>query len=272
MAGIQRKFFRDDALVLRTYKLGEADHIVSLLGRRSGRMRAVAKGVRRTSSKFGARLSPFGHVDLQLIEGRNLHTVTQVVGIDLYGKRIAEDYQRYTAACAISETAERLTPEEHEPSLRIFQLTLGALRALADGEYPPPLVLDAYLLRAMSAAGWAPALTECAICGRDGQHRAFSVSAGGCVCRNCRPAGSTHPAPETFSLLKALVSGDWKSATASAQQVRNEASGLVSAHLQWHLERSVRSLSYVQRTELRSTEPSLTQRRSAVPNESLENR
>lgn len=246
---MQRKFFRDDALVLRTHKLGEADHIVSLLGRRSGRMRAVAKGVRRTSSKFGARLSPFGHIDLQLIEGRNLHTVTQVVGIDLYGRRIAEDYGRYTAACAISETAERLTPEEHEPSLRIFQLTLGALRALSDGEYPAPLVLDAYLLRAMSVSGWAPALSACAICGTRGDHRAFSVPAGGSVCRNCRPAGSTHPAPETFGLLRALAGGDWKSAIATTQQVRNEASGLVSAHLQWHLERSVRSLSYVQRTE-----------------------
>ncbi|GAA4900056.1 DNA replication and repair protein RecO [Stackebrandtia albiflava] len=248
---MQRRFFRDDALVLRTYKLGEADHIVSLFGRRSGRMRAVAKGVRRTSSKFGARLSPFGHVDLQLIEGRNLHTVTQVVGVDLYGRRIAEDYQRYTAACAISETAERLTPEDHEPSLRVFQLTLGAFRALADGAYPPPLVLDAYLLRSMRVSGWAPALTECAVCGLPGEHRAFSVAAGGCVCRNCRPAGSTHPSPEAFSLMRALTSGDWRTATATAQQARNEASGLVAAHLQWHLERSVRSLSYVQRTELR---------------------
>ena len=172
-----------------------------------------------------------------------------MVGIDLYGRRITADYQRYTVACAISETAERLTPEEHEPSLRIFQLTLGAFRALSDGTHPSPLILDAYLLRAMGAAGWAPALTECALCGRRGEHGAFSVPAGGCVCRGCRPAGSTHPAPETFGLLRALVSGDWKNAVTTTQQVRNEASGLVSAHLQWHLERSVRSLSYVQRTQ-----------------------
>ncbi|MGH8880679.1 MAG: DNA repair protein RecO, partial [Stackebrandtia sp.] len=183
MAGMYRRFFRDDAIVLRIHKLGEADHIVSLLGRHSGRMRAVAKGVRRTSSKFGARLSPFGHIDLQLIEGRNLHTVTQVVGIDLYGRRIAEDYPSYTVACAISETAEKLTPEEHEPSLRIFQLTLGALRALSESAHPPPLVLDAYLLRAMGASGWAPALRECAICVSKGEHRAFSVASVGCVCR-----------------------------------------------------------------------------------------
>ncbi|WP_415645045.1 DNA repair protein RecO [Stackebrandtia soli] len=254
MPGMLRKFFRDDAIVLRTYKLGEADHIVSMLGRRSGRMRAVAKGVRRTTSKFGARLSPFGHIDAQFIEGRNLHTVTQVVGINLYGRTITADYQRYTAACAISETAERFTPEEHEPSLRIFQLTLGALRALSEGVYAAPLVLDAYLLRGMSASGWAPALDACAICGVAGEHRAFSVAAGGCVCRSCRPAGSAHPSDGAFTLMRALSSGDWRTAHASEQPVRNETSGLVSAHLQWHLERSVRALSYVPRTPLRPME------------------
>jgi DNA repair protein RecO (recombination protein O) len=248
---MHRRLFRDDAIVLRVHKLGEADHIVSLLGRHTGRMRAVAKGVRRTSSKFGARLSPFGHIDLQLLEGRNLHTVTQVVGIDLYGRKIAQDYQRYTAACVISETAEKLTPEEHEPAVRTFQLTLGALRALAEGEHAAPLVLDAYLLRAMGVAGWAPALRECAVCGDKGEHRAFSVAAGGCVCRNCRPAGAAHPSPAAFDLMRALSSGDWKGADGSEQRVRNEASGLISAHLQWHMEHSLRSLSYVPRTPLR---------------------
>lgn len=245
---MQRKFFRDDAVVLRVHKLGEADHIVSMLGRKSGRMRAVAKGVRRTSSKFGARLAPFGHIDVQLIEGRNLHTVTQVVGIDLYGKNIVRDYASYTVACAISETAERLTPEEHEPSLRIFQLTIGALRALSDAEHSPPLVLDAYLLRTMGVSGWAPALSECALCGAAGEHRAFSVAAGGCVCRSCRPAGAAHPSPAAITLMRALAKGDWRTADASEPGVRNEASGLISAHLQWHLEHTMRTLPYVSRS------------------------
>lgn len=248
VAGMQRKFFRDDAVVLRTHKLGEADRIVSLLGRRNGRMRAVAKGVRRTSSKFGARLSPFGHVDLQLIEGRNLHTVTQAVGVDLYGRHISSDYPRYTVACAISETAERLTPEEHEPSLPLFQLTLGALRTLSADAHDAPLVLDAYLLRAMDVSGWAPALNGCASCGAAGEHRAFSVAAGGQVCRDCRPAGAAHPSPAAITLMRALATGDWDTADSSQFAVRNEASGLVSAHLQWHMERSIRALSYVPRT------------------------
>ena len=91
-------------------------------------MRAVAKGVRRTTSRFGGRLEPFGHVDVQLAEGRNLDIVSQVEGIHLYGKRFLADYPRYTVASAIAEAAERLTPIEKEPSLDLFQLTLGAMR------------------------------------------------------------------------------------------------------------------------------------------------
>ncbi|MET8911908.1 DNA repair protein RecO [Micromonospora sp. NPDC004551] len=253
MAGYRRQLYRDDAVVLRVQKLGESDRIITLLTRRHGRLRAVARGVRRTTSKFGARLEPFGHVDLQLAgdpkgnHGSSLHTISQAEGIDLYGKRFLGDYPRYTAASAIAETAERLTPIEREPSLRLFQLTLGALRSLAIGEHATTLVLDAYLLRGMAFAGWAPALTACAVCGTPGRHRAFSVPAGGAVCPDCRPPGAAHPAPATIALMSALTTGDWAYADATETPVRRECSGLVAAHLQWHLERALRSLPLVDR-------------------------
>ena len=246
--GFHGKLYRDDAVVLRTQKLGESDRIITLFTRRHGRVRAVAKGVRRTTSKFGARLEPFGHVDVQVAEGRTLHMIGQVEGIDLYGKRFVDDYPRYTAASAIAETAERLTPVEEEPALRLYLLTLGALRALAQGEHAGTLVLDSYLLRAMAFAGWAPALSECAVCGAHGRHRAFSVPAGGCVCPDCRPPGTAHPAPATLDLMAALAEGDWRIADASDAGPRREASGLVAAHLQWHLERALRSLPLVDRS------------------------
>src|SRR5690242_2146622 len=193
--GFRTKLFRDDAVVLRVQKLGESDRIVTLFTRRRGLVRAVARGVRRTSSKFGARLEPFGHIDVQVAEGRgSLHTIAQVEAISLYGKNLMDDYPRYTAASAIAETAERLTPVEEEPALRLYLLTLGALRALTQREHHGGLVLDSYLLRAMGFAGWAPALTACAVCGTPGAHRGFSVPAGGCVCPDCRPPGAAHPA------------------------------------------------------------------------------
>jgi len=242
------RLYRDDAVVLRVQKLGESDRIVTLFTRRYGRLRAAAKGVRRTTSRFGARLEPFGHIDIQFAEGRTLKIVSQVEAIELLGKAFLDDYPRYTAASAIAETAERLTPVEEEPSLRLYLLTLGALRVLAAGEHAGPLVLDSYLLRAMSVAGWAPALKECAVCGAPGAHKAFSVPAGGCVCRDCRPPGAARPAPATLALMTALSVGDWPAADASGAGPRREASGLVAAHLQWHLERALRSLPLVDRS------------------------
>ena len=240
--------YRDEGIVLRTQKLGEADRIVSILTREHGRVRAVAKGVRRTKSKFGSRLEPFGHVDVQLYVGRSLDVVTQVETLTAFGSPLAQDYPRYTAGTAMLETAERLTAEEREPAVQQYLLLVGGLRALVEGTHEPGLVLDAYLLRSLSVAGYAPSFDACARCGIEGPHRAFTVQGGGAVCPNCRPAGSASPAPETLRLLAALLSGDWDIADASDVRHRREGNGLVAAYLQWHLERGLRSLPLVERS------------------------
>lgn len=239
--------YRDEALVLRVHKLGEADRIVSLLTRRHGRVRAVAKGVRRTTSRFGARLEPFTHVDLQCHTGRSLDTVTQVESLHAHGAALAGDYPRWTAGQAMLETAERMTPEEREPATQQFLLLVAGLRALVAAEHAPSLVLDAYLLRSLAVAGWAPSFAECARCGAPGPHRAFSVPGGGMVCAGCRPGGAALPSPESVALMGALLSGDWAQADRSAEIHRREASGLVAAFLTWHLERGLRSLPHVER-------------------------
>jgi len=239
--------YRDEAVVLRTQKLGEADRIAGLLTRRHGRVRAVVKGVRRTKSRWGARLEPFSHVDLQLYAGRELDIVTQADSLAAYGSTIVADYPSYTAGTAMLETAERLTAEEREPSLRLYLLLVGGLRALAEGEHAPTLVLDAFVLRSLSVAGYQPSLTDCARCGAPGPHRAFAVPAGGMVCPGCRPTGSVAPAPATVALLDALGSADWSTADASGGREQREASGLLAAYLQWHLERGLRSLPLVER-------------------------
>jgi DNA repair protein RecO (recombination protein O) len=231
------QLYRDDGIVLRTHKLGEADRIITILGR-SGRIRAVAKGVRRTKSRFGARLEPFTHVDLMLHVGRSLDVITQAEVIRPYGAPLAADYPRYTAGVAMLETAERFTPVEKEPALRQLLLLIGALRALGDGEHAPGLVLDAFLLRSLAVAGYAPALQECARCGAPPSGRrlpAFAVAAGGMVCASCRPPGAASPAAPTVDLMLAL------------RRHQIECSGLVAAYLQWHLEHSIRSLRHVER-------------------------
>jgi DNA repair protein RecO (recombination protein O) len=250
--------YRDEAVVLRVHKLGEADRIVTLLTRRHGRVRAVGKGVRRTTSKFGARLEPGMHVDVQLLtrnpQGadapmhRKLDTVTQTESIAPYGAMLAADYGRWTAVSAICETAERLTSEEGEPALRLYLLVVGALRTLAERHREPGLVLDAFFLRAMATAGWEPALRDCAICAAPGPHESFAVAAGGAVCPGCRPGGAVRPPAGTIALMAALLGADWPAASAASAEAKRAANGLVAAHLQWHLERGLRSLPLVDRS------------------------
>ncbi len=197
--------YRDEAVVLRTHKLGEADRIVTVLSRRHGKVRAVARGVRRTSSKFGARLEPFSHVDVQFATGRTLDVITEAV--------------------------------------TLHALTSGT----SDGPRPASMVMDAYLLRAVATAGFAPALAECAVCGAPGPHEAFSPASGGMVCRRCRPPASALLAPGTLDYLCALISGDWPATREATDVVRRQASGLIAAFVSWHLERGLRTLAYLDR-------------------------
>nr|WP_218881221.1 DNA repair protein RecO [Leifsonia shinshuensis] len=236
--------YRDEAVVLRTHKLGEADRIVTLLSRQHGKIRAVAKGVRRTASKFGSRLEPFMVADVQLYEGRTLDVVTQAETIGAYGALIADDYASYTAANAMVEAADRLT--DAEASLQQYLLLVGALRSLSRREHGPQLTLDSYLLRALSLAGWAPSFQDCSRCGAPGPHEHVVVQLGGVVCADCAPQGAPRIDAATIALLGALLTGDWATADASDESTRSKANGLVAAYTQWHLERGLRSLQHVQ--------------------------
>ncbi|MCW2757632.1 MAG: recO [Nocardioidaceae bacterium] len=241
--------YRDEAIVLRTHKLAEADRIITLLTREHGVVRAVARGVRRTTSKFGSRLEPFTRVDLQLAVGRNLDTITQADTRDPFGSRIAADYEAYTAGSLMLETAERLVAEERQPSVQQYLLLYGALRAMTDGEHRPDDVLDSFLLRSLAVAGYAPSFDGCARCGVEGPHRAFNPAHGGMLCSDCRLPGSSSPATGTVQLMGALLAGDWPTVDrlAGDQRIRREAGTLVTAYLSWHLERGLRSLPMVAR-------------------------
>src|ERR1700712_2302266 len=218
-----------------------------MLSRSHGKIRAVAKGVRRTASKFGARLEPFMVADLQLYEGRSLDIVTQAESIGSYGPDIVSDYGSYTAANVMVETADKLT--DAEAGLQQYLLLVGALRALARREHDSQLVLDSYLLRALSIAGWAPSFGDCAVTGLPGPHSAFVAQLGGVVDDSVAPPGVPRLTPETLELLSALLTGDWSIADGSPEGTRSQASGIVAAYTTWHLERGLRSMTHVDRTD-----------------------
>ncbi len=239
------KLYRDEAVVLRTHDLGEADRIVTFLSRSHGRIRGVAKGVRRTKSRFGARLEPFAMVDVQLYEGRTLDVITEVATLNAFGLTIGRNYDSYIAACAMAEIAERLTAEEGEPDEDQYLLLVGALNSLASHAHDPAATLDSYVLRALALSGWAVAIWNCAKCGAPGPHSAFHVQSGGMVCEDCVPRGAVHPSEATVELLGGLLAGDWSVVDAVAPAARKQAGSLIAAYLQWHIERQIKSLRLV---------------------------
>lgn len=235
--------YRDEAIVLRTHKLGEVDRILTLLTRNHGQVRAVAKGVRKTTSRFGARLEPFMVADLQLYEGRNLDTVSQAEQLASYGAEIVADYSRYTIACAMVEAAERLTRETS--SEQHYLLLLGGLRTLAALERPSNQVLDSYLLRALSLSGWIPDLEFCHSCAVEAE--SFSIHTGLVSCHGCELPGSVRLGTQGLALMRALLKGAWDNVALATDQTKTAVSGVVSGYLQWQLEKGLRSLNHVER-------------------------
>lgn len=232
--------------MLGYHKLGEADRIVTLLTRNHGQVRAVAKGVRRTRSKFGARLEPFTFVDIELHPGRSLEIVTGAEMIEPFGTWIATDYASYTSAKVMAETAQRLTEEDSSTRAQ-FLLLLAALRSLSRREHDPVLAADAYLLRALSIAGWAPSFGDCAQCGAPGPHQSFVPDLGGVVCAACRPPGAMNLGVEGVELLAGLLTGDWRAADDAQERARRHADAAVRAYVQWHLEHRLKSLMTLER-------------------------
>lgn len=232
--------FRDEGVVLRTIKLGEADRIVTVLTREHGKIRAVAKGVRRVKSRFGGRLEPFMRVDMLVAEGRSLDVVSQAASIATYAATICTDYAAYSAANVIVETADKLVSTEHEPAREQYLLTIGALHALADRQHAPEMISDSYVMRALAIAGWTPWLNTCVVCGTTQHLHYCSVRSGGAMCSTDRTPDALHIDDEARTQLAALVEGDWKviDGAVPEPQVRR----FVEDWGEYYLERPIRSM------------------------------
>ena len=156
-----------------------------ILTERHGKVRAVAKGVRKTTSKFGGRLEPLTHVDLLLWQGRSeLDIVNQVEVLDAF-RPVREDLGRLPRGMALLEVTDQMAQERH-PDPRLYAMLVGALRALADTGTDPVLLAPAFFLKALVLEGAGPVLDACASCGEpDGTVElvAFDLVAGGTLCR-----------------------------------------------------------------------------------------
>ncbi len=193
------------AIVLASRPLGEADRILRLYTRELGRVDAVAKGVRKTTSRWGGRLEPFNVCDLVLYHGRSLHTVTQAQLVDVFA-RLRSDREALTAAAVVCEAVAGLTAM-HEPEERVFALARNALGELDEGFAGPalqaPLLLGA-LLKLLYVAGYMPVLDHCAACGEGELALGFSAAQGGLVCADCL-GGAVPATPEAIAVMQEVL-------------------------------------------------------------------
>ena len=189
-------------------------------------------------------------VDVQWAAGKSLDIIQQVETLGAFGGSLSADYEKYAAASSMVETCDRLS--EHDAPSTQFALLLAALKSLAAGEHDPSLTLDSYLLRSLALAGWAVQLTDCAQTGEPGPHETFVIELGGVVSKTVAPPGAPRIGSDVLSLLQALASGEWDVAESSGSSARKQASALVSAFTQFHVERAVKSLSHMERERHRN--------------------
>lgn len=240
--------YRDEGVVLRTIKLGEADRIVTFLTLGRGKVRAVAKGVRKTKSRFGSRLEPLTHVSLLLYEGRQtggsgstpLDLVTQADTVEHF-RLVREDLDRLAKASSLLEVTDQVA-QERQANPRLYQMLLGALRALA--AHDSVVLVPAFFLKLLSLEGYHPMLSSCASCGRTEDLSAFDLSEGGVLCHTCATPGAVRVTPVALSLVARILGGDLAGAlnTPPGPAVA-EVSRLATRAIEGHLERHLRSLS-----------------------------
>jgi DNA repair protein RecO (recombination protein O) len=235
--------FRDKGVVLRTYRLGEADRIIVFLTERHGKVRAVAKGVRKTTSKFGARLEPLTHVDLLLWQGRSdLDIVNQVEVLGSF-RAVREDLERLPSGMALLEVTDQMAQERH-PDPRLFTMLVGALTALSDDKAHHTLVAPSFFLKALVLEGAGPLLDACATCGEpDGEVElvAFDLVSGGTLCRAHR---SGRPmSASALVLLRRILGGDLAAVLSGPPPPgADEVAELATEAMEVHLDRRIRSV------------------------------
>ena len=229
--------YTDRGVVLRTLRLGEADRIVTIVTEGRGKVRAVAKGVRRTSSRFGGRLEPLSHLSMQCWQGRELDTVTQVEVLDGF-RLVREDLVRVAKAYTLMEIVDQISQERH-PNPRLYEMLVGALRSLEAKD--SALLVPAFCLKVLALEGSAPIVDQCASCGSTSELVAFDLLEGGALCRTCRRGRPV--SPSALDLVRRVLGGALVSALAEPEgAVTQEVTELATEAMEIHLDRRLRSL------------------------------
>jgi len=235
------ELYHDVGVVLRTYKLRESDRIVVIHTRENGKVRAVAKGVRKTKSKFGARLEPMSHVKLLLYRGRELDIVSQAEAVEPLSPMLSS-LDRASQGLAVLEAVDQLSLER-EPNEALYRSLVGVLRTIA--ERPSPLNVSAFYWRLLQREGFEPELGACVRCGDsepDTTLVALDLNEGGVLCRSCRSGQAISPA--ALSILRDILGGRLREALALEESpATHEVSALATRALEYQIERRLKTVA-----------------------------
>ena len=230
--------YKADAIVLRSIRFSEADRVLHLYTLERGRVNAIAKGVRKTTSKFGARLEPMSHVRLLLAKGRELDIVSQAEAVESLAPMVV-DLDHMTNGMAVLEAIDQMTLDR-EPAPHLYRMLVGALRTIADRS--GPLVVSAFYWKLLAAEGVRPQLDACVRCGETEPLVAFDLAEGGVLCRQCR--SGTAISPEALALMRQVLGGRLNDALAvPASPATHEVSTLATRALEHHIERRLRTVA-----------------------------
>ena len=240
-----------EAIILKTFPLGEADRLVSFLGRSSGRVRGVAPGARRLKNRYGSTLEILSHVQIWYVERetRDLVRIQQAELLESFHKA-QSDYGLSTGLAVISEISERILPE-HEVSEPMFRLILLAAREVErTGDWHLPL--SYFVFWTVRLGGWLPRFDRCVSCGAPfGSKPAFyDAPQPGLFCEKCRRSGMKPLHPEARSLAERFA-GERLDGIEYEKSLQLGARELCEAGLAWiehHLERRLMTRELLEST------------------------
>ena len=239
--------YKTRGIVLKQMPLGEADRILTLCTRDRGKVRAVARGVRRTKSRMAGHLEPLTDVRVSVAEGRDLDHLSEVETVHSF-RALREDLDRVSVAVYLCELADGFTAES-SPSPEVFDLLLGTLGLLDDGETSPMLV-HSFEIKLLGCSGFGPEVSLCVDCRSSlepGDHL-YGCSAGGILCPACRVRSGEPLVPVSLNAIKVLR-------FLQREGLRRASSLSVSAGLVGEIERLMSTyIRYVLERELKSTE------------------
>lgn len=234
---------KTEAVVLRSMRYGEADRILHLYTPNRGRLSGIAKGVRKTRSRFGGRLEPFCRVELVLHQGRSdLLTVTGAQTLAPYS-RLRSNGATIDAAARACDAVNRLFGEA-EPSEPVFHLLCNELSLLdSDAAHAGLANQLAFRLKLLVAGGFAPYLAACASCGERDHLVGFSGAAGGVVCASCE-GGGFPLAAESHEFLTAALAQPLAQAPAGSERALRQAERAIAETVEHHAHVRLRAASH----------------------------